>query len=131
MDTLTLPGTIPGLLRRGSPVVCVTAWDIGRRYARESLSAVVLDAEATRPRLSDYGHQDRESIALDLESATGRAHAAWWLLTEGTGPIRLLPFDVSLDEWRDVMDKAKTGGEMTDWQITMLRAVVLHVAGVL
>lgn len=80
MTDLTLPGSIPGLLRRGSPV------------RRGPWAAVVTSPPAVAPdwwtvaagETNDPGGpswcEDRASaFALDLTDATGRAHAAWWV----------------------------------------------------
>lgn len=79
MSRLTLPGDIEGLLRRGSPVVA-----LGEEP----------DADPTVAKFTEYNgfpgavlggwclEQDTHylcDLALDLEDATGRAHAAWWL----------------------------------------------------
>lgn len=82
---LTLPGTIPGLLRRGSPVfwrdeqtTYVVAW-VGPWPDSDTVDdgAIVLAAPASSPCL---GVEDSSgNFALDLTDATGRAHAAWWL----------------------------------------------------
>jgi hypothetical protein len=77
MTDLTLPGTIPGLLRRGSPVtqgarsgVVVHLWEVD---GMASVAWAPPDDTATDCCWS----VDR--LALDLTDATGRAHAAWWL----------------------------------------------------
>ena len=74
-DLITLPGSIPGLLRRGSPVW--TGWNDGAVVVRvwpDGTAAVMADHGESwlRVLLSE--------LALDLTDATGRAHAAWWLL---------------------------------------------------
>lgn len=72
---LTLPGSIPGLLRRGSPIV---------GFAKREYTGVVL-RHLGGGRLQVAGDDrstpklDRADLALDLRDATGRAHAAWWL----------------------------------------------------
>lgn len=82
-ETLTLPGTIPGLLRRGSPV-----WH--PRLGAKTPCVVV--ACHTNDRTARVGYpwpidgEDGDTWALDaldldLTEATGRAHAAWWLDT--------------------------------------------------
>jgi len=81
MSDLTLPGDIPGLLRRGSTVLAF-------RYAGET-PAICLGATYTPDgNIGDWvhivvnGHADAHparSVALDLTDATGRAHAAQWL----------------------------------------------------
>lgn len=60
--TLTLPGTLPGLLRRCSPV-------------RLGIARAIVNDPAK--------WKGRENWSLDLEDATGRAHAAWWLENAG------------------------------------------------
>lgn len=86
---LTLPGTIPGLLRRCSPTRCSKPWgslglhDVG----------IVLNVSVTEKRVllathrSDYPLPPIDCIALDLGSATGRAHAAWWLAEQLQGEV--------------------------------------------
>ena len=78
MGDLTLPGDIPGLLRRGSPV-----WirHVGGRWP-----AVVEKDPAEHDRegghwMIQFGTHfvGSRSVFLDLSDPTGRAHAAWWL----------------------------------------------------
>lgn len=69
--TPTLPGDIPGLLRRCSPVLSPTG----------SVGVVSLDPGA-------YA-----AYYLDLSDATGRAHAAWWLVAT------LWPEQLNRHEW--------------------------------
>ena len=79
----TLPGTIPDLLRRCSPVLVTFE-------AHVSIAGVVLLPGVVAVRdggLSDiyevgeseFDDIHPEQVALDLTDATGRAHAAWWL----------------------------------------------------
>ena len=78
MGDLTLPGDIPGLLRRGSPVF----------WRDEETPHVVLHADAvsvfaapvSMPSIGVQDHPD--AFALDLTDATGRFHAALWLLAD-------------------------------------------------
>ena len=82
-DKTTLSGTIPGLLRRGSPIVCthdywagdevVAAGTRGTVVALDPLEAV-WDGEESTGGLLDA---DRADVALDLTDPTGRVHAAW------------------------------------------------------
>jgi hypothetical protein len=73
--TLTLPGDIPGLLRRCSPL------------GPDSMGVLCginpeMDDDRTHLVLFHEGYDDWHSpknLALDLEDQTGRAHAAWWL----------------------------------------------------
>lgn len=77
--TPTLPGDIPGLLRRGSPVIAL----IGR--AKAATRALVfghgVDHNGVLVGTSSDGVRwlPDDCLALDLSDATGRAHAAWWL----------------------------------------------------
>ena len=78
MSLLTLPGTIPGLLRRGSPVV---GW-LGQRAV---ICGLTDDGHALvgcydPPEFVEVIARVRVvMLALDLSDPTGRAHAAWWL----------------------------------------------------
>ena len=82
-DLITLPGSIPGLLRRGSPVIGSGKF-AGRRgvIVDASLggSHVVVAFEATATADASGEWLPRAELDLDLTDATGRAHAAWWLL---------------------------------------------------
>lgn len=76
MSALTLPGTIPGLLRRGSPV-CADIYgqlQCGVLMLRADDSAIVAWESADLT-----AHPTYAKLLLDLTDATGRAHAAWWL----------------------------------------------------
>ncbi len=74
MADLTLPGTIPGLLRRGSPVT-KDGWTGGAVVAKvRDLSVVVVSEDGP-----SWPFARPASLRLDLTDATGRAHAAWWL----------------------------------------------------
>ena len=74
MSALTLPGDIPGLLRRGSPVV-IEEW-------RGNITSEKPDDDGEyRVCGTDNDRRNgwwRTGLALDLTDATGRAHAAWW-----------------------------------------------------
>lgn len=74
---ITLPGDIPGLLRRCSPVV-------GNFPGAEGFRGTIGAVEGPRVWVADSLDKHAawlmiEETALDLTDATGRAHAAWWL----------------------------------------------------
>ena len=75
--SLVLPGTIPGLLRRGSPVVFLSE-DAGNGHIYPKGTMAVVDRmQDTEPRIN--GRSVFPSIiGLDLTDATGRMHACWW-----------------------------------------------------
>jgi hypothetical protein len=76
MSPLTLPGTIPGLLRRGSPV---------RASNDPERLGVVVGTGSSLGTLVFWHWSETTSwtletpVDLDLSDPTGRAHAAWWL----------------------------------------------------
>lgn len=123
MTDLTLPGEIPGLLRRGSPVTHVD----GSRL-------VVVELDGNDAKLPS-GWAFTRLLTLDLSDATGRAHAAWWLLqrySEVGGLQETVsqhfgcpPVDVYC-----VVSDAAYGERTTDDRTDFLRRVVLYVAGV-
>ena len=98
MSDLTLPGSIPGLLRRCSPIVVHGAGlldSAGRQLAAFRSQVVGVKQYAPGngtvslvvPRSVDWPREDEDGdhdcchwdwAALDLTDATGRAHAAWW-----------------------------------------------------
>lgn len=130
-----LPGTIPGLLRRGSPVVATSARERGtylglsehgETYGGDPLHHVALhDTTGPAPWVSDAA--PLVALALDLTDATGRAHAAWWLAAKlwpddgpyiaaavvpgrTIGPLRMGISTVSTqegDRWRGMPDAAE------------------------
>ena len=84
-DSLTLPGSIPGLLRRGSPCILASGqdspayWLDGRAVTLHALADDM--ASAACDGLETVVHVAHAALLLDLSDATGRAHAAWWLAT--------------------------------------------------
>lgn len=83
---LTLPGTISGLLRRGSPVI-KDGWIGGAVVAKiRDLSLVVVSEDGP-----SWPFAQPASLRLDLTDATGRAHAAWCLA------LREVPVGYHLD----------------------------------
>lgn len=87
---LTLPGSIPGLVRGCTPVALTVVGDDGAATEADGV-VVMLGREDSCPRtaLVAVGVGERHprrlvwrllaDLALDLTDATGRAHAAWWV----------------------------------------------------
>jgi len=104
MSPIVLPGDIPGLLRRGSPVALIApfptlegtdgayaAWTAERGGPPGCRRAVVLAVDGVRVQLAAGAvvmWALPDDVALNLTDATGRAHAAWWLARAlgDTGP---------------------------------------------
>ena len=80
MSTLTLPGTISGLLRRGSPVLAPVSLRVRAVGRRALVEGEHLDTGMVA--LADGAMEAPADVHLDLTDATGRAHAAWWLAGE-------------------------------------------------
>ena len=122
MTDLTLPGSIPGLLRRGSPVlegatecVIVSIGDVDDAGVPYAMAAECVAEHVNCCPLGD--------LSLDLADATGRAHAAWWLSARCPDGVP------SIGESRRAVLLAKGGYEMSGDLIRALRLVCLHVAG--
>lgn len=89
MADLTLPGDIPGLLRRGSPVVATIAeymdgWADGTRgiyvmpdSERPTRACIAVESMPSYGEFLAWPLLSR--CTLDLTDATGRAHASMWL----------------------------------------------------
>jgi hypothetical protein len=79
MGDLTLPGDIPGLLRRGSPLIvpCLPTDSSAALCDTSGMFGGTLWADALTRRGCTRHRADK--VALDLTDATGRVHAAWWL----------------------------------------------------
>jgi len=75
-DRVTLPGSIPGLLRRGSPVVTAGASGGVVLLVAAPRPWVLLPMGTTSARAVPC---DLRDLLLDLTDPTGRVHAAWWL----------------------------------------------------
>lgn len=142
MTDLTLPGDIPGLLRRGSPVVafglrCVVLgpdepgrwgpWLVASNGDWPDTMGYPAQAVAIR--------SCRESeLALDLTDPTGRAHAAWWALprfikrAQRQNLLEREVLGVHRERHALLLDLAM-GRDATHDQIATLRALVLRLAG--
>ncbi len=132
-DPITLPGSIPGLLRTGSVVRVHVPDMIG-----SPLFGVVLVPDiGAGPRgrealvASSWFPTQRipwADLALDLTDATGRAHAAWYVAQHFTANYH--DFDDILGPGHYVaVVEADDGEDMDQEEIMALRRVVLHVAG--
>lgn len=140
-DELTLPGSIPGLLRRGSPV-----WH--PRFGR----GIMLDpADPVNPAVfervgnavwSAQDLRDAPGLALDLTDATGRAHVCWWLDMKVRGvSLAMAALCEQPEWWNDEQschsaiatldpNDPRTLPDGSRWvDAEALRLVCLHVAG--
>jgi len=126
----TLPGDIPGLLRRGSPVCSEDGTGRGVVFGLPGY-------DAGRPHL--YGinwlhviHTASVPPCLDLSDPTGRAHAAWWVEERMASAVMGGLFSLADSMGREVIDAVRLGaggGDMHAKGIGALRRVVLHLAG--
>jgi hypothetical protein len=140
MSPLTLPGTIPGLLRRGSPCRRLT---LGDPVMQEP---VLVHAVAVRAHWTDESAPEPcaeirsgpltwwpcRALALDLSDPTGRAHAAWWLWRQDINAVELAIATVLGPNtyYAGWLDEVSSGADDSDDDIAALRLVCLHVAGV-
>lgn len=121
MDELknTLPGDIPELLRRGSPVLRLPGdqpeWTVTDGV--NALGLVWLGRPGTF-RATSEAHVCK--LALDLTDATGRWHAALWATAHSNGRL------TSDDLW--VIQLARQTSNMTPEQIDELARLVLRLA---
>jgi len=117
----TFPADVPGVLRRGSPVL---------HPRRAGVTCVVVSPTPTAARVAypwvidgmagdDWALRD---LVLDLSDATGRAHLAWWLVREGL-VVRSTRSDEDI-AW--VL--AERGADMTPQQIDTLARLGLRLA---
>lgn len=158
MSGVVLPGSIPGLLRRGSPVVVdADRWETRHSWgvvthAYADAVYVVAAPESELDGCGEHVEVYAKVCALDLSDATGRAHAAWWLAEQHIGgPVRggalfemttdgpLLTLHCSssvLNMWGDSCahldpNDPRTLPDGSRWvDAEALRLVVLHVAEV-
>ena len=126
-DELTLPGTIPGLLRRCSPVYDALNTMYGTVVDRETGSWVHSNTEGD----GDI-HPLDEHWGLDLTDATGRAHAAWWLL-DRQHPRKYLYLHTAARLWLDLMmqsdvhkyNRLRLWKDLRQWDALWTNAVLL------
>ena len=130
MLDLTLPGTLPDLLRVTSPIVLQT----GSGLARGVVVGPAMDLVAPggwevawNPLDGDLGATLDDlpcsALHLDLSHATGRSHALWWA---GGRSLDYPDFFTSQEENR-VIDKARYGTFCTDAEIRTLRDCCLRL----
>lgn len=82
---VTLPGDIPGLLRRGSPVLCDIPPTLqGTVCCVDGGPAPDVWVSWDDPDVTD-DWVSSVHVRLDLSDPTGRAHAAWWLSGKTNG----------------------------------------------
>jgi hypothetical protein len=132
MSPLTLPGTIPGLLRRCSPVTDAGGVTRGLIYAMPGYYRAYPDWWGVN---WNYLLQpcDATRLHLDLTDPTGRAHAAWWLNDHDEDTLAQATRAVSgvddCEAWRWLIVSATSGDAWPDARVEYLRLVCLHVAG--
>ena len=123
----TLPGDIPGLLRRGSPVLRLDrAGEQGTLHCQDQYGRWILAAGTEGD--SGSARVGAPLLVLDLADATGRWHVALWLANQ---PISLLraAADVGPVALGEVMTAALWGEAMTPEQIGILARLCLRLAG--
>lgn len=128
MSPPTLPGDLPGLLQRGSPVVWL-GYDVGWTVAAvddvEALVTRAYDSDGDRETRADW--EALTYLALDLSDPTGRAHAAWWWrehVPRDEYDLPVCDFDVA-----QAVRKACSGVDCPPDRIDTLRRACLAVAG--
>lgn len=135
----TLPGDIPGLLRRGSPVLytealipgvvlALIAEELGEFSDPPILSVALFGQHVIEDRCVDIAWRDRRHITLDLTDPTGRVHAAWWVaerVEAHSAGARSALTGVEYRAWTD----ATQGRDMTALAIDTLARLVLRLAG--
>ena len=111
----TIPGDLPGLLRRGSPVI------------HAAFGAGVLRDPALSDCLFERGRAGSEPgrLLLDLTDPTGRAHAAWWVGAR----IDLTVWPIEPGSEDEARMLAQGGEDLTPTQIDTLARLVLRLAG--
>lgn len=124
----TLPGDIPGLLRRGSPVLATSSanaeWTITDPPTAHDLVWLGM------PGARGVREARTSDLALDLTDPTGRAHAAWWTFQQRDPPEGWTGFPppISVEESM-VRHCAIMGADMSPEQIDTLARLVLRLAG--
>lgn len=138
--TKTLPGDLPGLLRRGSPITMQTG--AGPRpgvVMRHLPDGEVMIAWTGQDDGEEFDTSDPlppRALALDLNDPTGRVHAAWWIRRnaprDADYDMPCYPSTASYDAGeaaRHAVYLATDGDDMTPDEIDTLRRACLAVAG--
>lgn len=113
-EPITLPGEIPGLVRKGS-TVCKAPPDSDRQYC-------VIGNIGTWLRAIPSGNGGMDSmrpaaeLLLDLSDPTSRIHAAWWVIERG--PVT--------DEEHVILFTVKNNGHLNRAGQEQLRDMVLR-----
>lgn len=120
---LTLPGDLPGLLRRSSPVLALVSAKV-RAIGRRAL------VEGEHPdtglvMLADGALEAASNLRLDLTDPTGRIHLLWWA-ERGTRDISSF-YTTEAEE--HAIDLVRHGRECTEADIIALRGLGLRIAG--
>ena len=131
----SIPGDIPGLLRRGSPVLVLVDSD-GLAVVRGVVLDPSIEPNEDDPRClvwNERNGRDNKAqvfVRLDLTDPTGAAMAGGWLLANATRRIRCSKL---LDADRlaaiALAEHACTYQQMTPTQINTLARLVLRLAG--
>lgn len=128
MNTLltSLPGDIPGLLRRGSPVQSRRG---GEGVVQRSTCGLVGHALVSGG--ARIAPQRVANLTLDLTDLTGRWHAAIWCAhqPEAVFEVAIAALPGGLFVARAAYDAAFAGDDMTPTQIDTLARLVLRLAG--
>jgi len=92
---VTVPGDIPGLLRRGSPVRMTPPSREGVVARAGPLGAVVTDIRGENWRHDSPKSWGLGLLDLDLSDATGRLHALHWLATRSVFDVNDIADDLT------------------------------------
>jgi hypothetical protein len=121
---LTLPGTLPGLLRRGSPILDRNEPGVVVRLPMATLGE---DNPRVVMAFGRQGSPPLSVLALDLTDPTGRAHAAWWA-RERLPDSPDMPGSVV--DWMLTRNMTTTDADRSDADIARLRDLCLRLAEV-
>ena len=120
----SLPGEIPGLLRRASPVVIADAFRGVVVEDPSGCSSTLVTVERDEDTMG-LRLEMLHALALDLSDPTGRAHAAWWV---GNHPDWMTLFG-SIAEDMDAVSAATCGMDMPPEHVDLLARLCMRLAG--